>query len=77
MKVKYIIAVLMAVACTTGFAQETTTETVQGKTYKIRVPKSKKIDCKLEKYKDRIECKAAPTKMPIIEKPVEKDEQRN
>jgi hypothetical protein len=42
-----------------------------GKTVEVRVPKSAKIDCKVEANKEKTECKKPAKAMPKVEKPAE------
>lgn len=42
-----------------------------GKTVEVRVPKSAKIDCKVEANKEKTECKKPNKAMPKVEKPAE------
>jgi hypothetical protein len=42
-----------------------------GKTVEVRVPKSAKIDCKVEANKEKTECKKSAKAMPKVEKPAE------
>jgi hypothetical protein len=53
---------------------ETKDVKVGNKTQEVRVPKSAKIDCKVEANKDKTECKKQPKEMPKIDKPVVKEE---
>lgn len=48
---------------------ETKEVKVNGKTQEVRVPKSAKIDCKVEANKDKTECKKQSKEMPKIDKP--------
>ena len=53
---------------------ETKDVKVGNKTQEVRVPKSAKIDCKVEANKDKTECKKQLKEMPKIDKPVVKEE---
>ncbi len=66
-----LIAVGLAVAFAgTAVAKEETKDVkANGKTVEVRVPKSSKIDCKVEANKDKTECKKPTKEMPKVEKP--------
>jgi hypothetical protein len=51
--------------------EETKDVTANGKTIEVRVPKSAKIDCKVEANKEKTECKKPAKVMPKVEKPAE------
>lgn len=67
---KLVLALMLAVTTSVGFAADEKNVKVDGKTYEVRVPKSAKIDCKDAKNADKTECKKQPKEMPKIEKPV-------
>jgi hypothetical protein len=50
---------------------ETKDVKANGKTVEVRVPKSAKIDCKVEANKEKTECKKPNKAMPKVEKPAE------
>jgi hypothetical protein len=75
---KAIIALALALTLGTTFAAEPSKKSegetkdvkANGKTVEVRVPKSAKIDCKVEANKEKTECKKPSKEMPKIEKPV-------
>ena len=79
---KLIAALIMGLSLTVAQAAEPAKKSegetkdvkVGNKTQEVRVPKSAKIDCKVEANKDKTECKKQPKEMPKIEKPVVKEE---
>lgn len=69
---KLITALVMALAVSTAYAKEETKDVKVGnKTVEARVPKSAKIDCKVEANKEKTECKKPTKAMPKVEKPKE------
>jgi hypothetical protein len=69
---KYLLtALFLGLSLTVAQADETKTVNANGKKIEARVPKSAKIDCKVEANKDKTECKKPNKAMPKVEKPKE------
>jgi hypothetical protein len=76
---KLILALALALSLGTAIAAEPSKKSegetkdikANGKTVEVRVPKSAKIDCKVEANKEKTECKKPNKAIPKVEKPAE------
>jgi hypothetical protein len=67
----FIMGLVLSFAIPVQAAEETKDVKVGNKTVEARVPKSAKIDCKVEANKEKTECKKPAKAMPKVEKPAE------
>jgi len=75
---KLALAILVSIGLNVAYANDPKGETkdvnIGNKTHEVRVPKSAKIDCKLETNKTKTECQKQTKEMPKIDKPLTKEE---